>query len=52
MQILSNNDGNGLDGRAMMVLSTISEPGETLRTMVLRLDKILENDCSCLLFSG
>lgn len=31
MQILSNSDGNGLDRRALMVLSTISEPGETLR---------------------
>lgn len=30
MQILSNSDGNELDRRTMIVLSTISEPGETL----------------------
>lgn len=30
VEILSNNDGDGLDGRTMVVLSAISEPGETL----------------------
>lgn len=52
MQILSSNDGNELDNKTIIVLHTISEPGETLSRgpWCYPFAKILENNCSCMFY--